>query len=42
MTDEPVALEGLKVTVASTLMNSPEARRIVARNALAAADALSL
>ena len=42
MTDEPVAIEGLKVTVASTLMDSPEARRIVARNALAAADALSL
>ena len=42
MTDEPIALPGLKVTVASTLMNSPEARRIVARNALAAADALSL
>ena len=42
MTDEPVALTGLKVTVASTLMDSPQARRIVARNALAAADALSL
>ena len=42
MTDEPVALDGLKVTVASTLMNSPQARRIVARNALAAVDALSL
>ena len=42
MTDEPVALDGLKVTVASTLMHSPEARRIVARNALAAVDALSL
>lgn len=42
MTDEPVALPGLKVTVASTLMNSPQARRIVARNALAAAEALSL
>ena len=42
MTDEAVALPGLKVTVASTLMDSPQARRIVARNALAAADALSL
>jgi len=42
MTDEPAAIEGLKVTVASTLMDSPESRRIVARNALAAADALSL
>ena len=42
MTDEPVALEGLKVTVASTLMDSPQSRRVVARNALAAADALSL
>ena len=42
MTDEPVALPGLKVTVALTLMDSPQARRIVARNALAAADALSL
>ena len=42
MTDEPVALPGLKVTVASTLMDSPQSRRIVARNALAAADALSL
>jgi len=42
MTDEPVALTGLKVTVALTLMDSPQARRIVARNALAAADALSL
>jgi len=42
MTDEPVSLTGLKVTVASTLMDSPQSRRIVARNALAAADALSL
>jgi LPPG:FO 2-phospho-L-lactate transferase len=42
MTDEPVALEGLKVTVASTLMDTPQSRRLVARNALAAADALSL
>ncbi len=42
MTDEPVAIEGLKVTVASTLMDSPQSRRIVARNALAAAEALSL
>ena len=42
MTDEPAALRGLKVTVASTLMDTPEARRMVARNALAAADALSL
>lgn len=42
MTDEPVAIEGLKVTVASTLMDTPEARRIVARNALAAAEALSI
>ena len=42
MTDEPAAIKGLKVTVASTLMDSPESRRIVARNALAAAEALSL
>jgi len=42
ITDEPVALEGLKVTVASTLMDTPQSRRLVARNALAAADALSL
>jgi LPPG:FO 2-phospho-L-lactate transferase len=42
MTDEPTAIEGLKVTVASTLMDSPQSRRIVARNALAAAEALSL
>lgn len=42
MTDEPAAIKGLKVTVASTLMDYPESRRIVARNALAAAEALSL
>ncbi len=42
MTDEAVAIEGLIVTVASTLMDSPQSRQIVARNALAAVDALSL
>ncbi len=42
MADEAVAIEGLRVTVASTLMDSPEARQIVARNALAAVNALSL